>query len=93
MYFQASLLGFVHSANVPGHISMAHLWLHHQMTTDQLAHHFGTFDAKKVDPNTYQVCSPQALLWSSLLRQLTSHGLHISLVWLSALAQHCQFMC
>ena len=60
-YFQTALLGFGHSANVPGHISMAHLWLHHQMSADQLAHHFGTFDAKQVDPNSYQVREPKTL--------------------------------
>ena len=45
----------INGAEVSSHISMAHHWIHHEMTTDQLANHFGLFDPKLVDPASYQV--------------------------------------
>ena len=55
---------------------MAHFWLHHEMSADQLAHHFGTFDSKLVDPNTYQVAFSS--VFSKYKRKQYDFDLHLN---------------
>jgi uncharacterized cupredoxin-like copper-binding protein len=37
------------------HLEMANQWLHHEMNSFDLKHHFGVDQSTKVDPELYQV--------------------------------------
>jgi hypothetical protein len=55
LFVTVVLLENVFSYNVTNHFELTHHWLHHEMSLDELSSHFGLFDAKDVDPDSYRV--------------------------------------
>ena len=47
------------SYNVTNRFEFSHQWLHHEMAPEELSAHFGMFDPKDIDPESYRVITVQ----------------------------------